>query len=619
MSTNNSNSAEIMVKGSTFQEGGWEGEDSYPDPNTLPLPSQEQRITDVTLSELIPGKYVSTAARVVYLRAIEKQDTLGSKMIFSGILEDSRFKVPFVSHRISYPLIRNCVYKFQSAYVHEFPERSLLLVITEYTKISPKDVEDYREYIWKPTVDSIKRPVKNVALQGVITTLHDNSGLIKRCNKCKSIFYDDACPNKCPKEEGWGWDLRVSCKLYDGSGSIKVILTKDIASKVLQRNLAELVLLASSKTKSLPSNNSNSNIQLPPSSAITLKPPDTIDVIEAVTDNDVSSSSYRRSNKIIISDGRNLVYFPPGEEDEHKFSEYVKRTLNTSEIEDRKLVRRLIEKALDIGVRKVTGMKKMQGIYLLEEPVPLYRCEQAKLYLGFSIQVIIREEEEEEENNTIAVIEATPQSYVRESVLDYVRLRRGRGASVNSVISNLTKYRNKVIVAPSGNYGCIVDVISKKAGSQQVSDTDHRNLVEFWKQIYGIDISPDEIPLLKVKMVNSENVFTYPSSMCFFGNDSLFIPADVQKFVEYKKSTIKSRMDKVIQELVNEEDTLKIGDTELEFEGQSVSNANKDNDIQVQLLQEVRQRLFGRNVMARGSAMFVHDEIWFFPNQLRIS
>ena len=609
-----------MVKGSTFQETVRE-EDNYPDPDILPLPSQESRIADVTLSELIPGKYVSTTARVVYLRAIEKQDALGSKMIFSGILEDSGFKVPFVSHRISYPLIRNCVYKFQSAYVHEFPlDRSLLLVITEHTKISPKDVEDYREYIWKPTVDSIKRPVKSVALQGVITTVHGNSGLIKRCNKCKSIFYDDACPNKCPKEEGWGWDLRVSCKLYDGSGSIKTVLTKDIASKVLQRNLAELVLLASSKIKSLPSNDTRSNIQPPPSSEITLKLPDTIDVIEAVTDNDTSSSSYRSSNKIIISDGRNLVYFPPGEEDEHKFSEYTKRSLSLSEIGDRKIVRRLIEKTLDIGIRKVTGMKRMQGIYLLEEPVPLYRCEQAKLYLGFSIQVIIREEKEEKGNNIVAaIIEATPQSYVRESVLDYVRLRRGRGASANSVISNLTKYRNKVIVAPSGNYGCIVDVISKKAGSQQVSDTDHRNLVEFWKQIYGIDISSDEIPLLKVKMMNSENVFTYPSSMCFFGTDSFFIPAYVQKFVEYKRSTIKSRMDKVIQELVNEEDTLKIGDTNLEFGGQSVSNANKDNDIQVQLLQEVRQRLFGRSVMARGSAMFVHDEIWFFPNQLRIS
>jgi hypothetical protein len=630
MSSNN-NSTDIIVKGSILQE---REEEDYPDPNTLPpLPTQEPRITEeeVTLSELVPGKYVSTTARVVYLRAIEKQDSLGTKVIFSGILEDSTFRVPFVSHRISYPLIRNCVYKFQSAYVHEFPsDRSLLLVITEYTKINPKDIEDFREFIWKPKIDSIKRPVRSLALQGVITTVHGNSGLIKRCNKCKSIFYDDACPNRCPKEEGWGWDLRVSCRLYDGSGSMKMVLTKDIASKVLQRNLAELVLLVSSKAKSLTSYSSNRfPTQLPPSSEITLKLPDTIDVIEAVTE-DSSSSSFRSSDKIIISDGRNLLYFPPNEEDEQKFSDYVKRPLKASDIEDRKIIRRLIEKALDIGIRKHTGLRKMQGIYLLEEPVPLYRCEQAKLYLGFSVQVTIREEKEEKGDNdnnndnynkasTVAIIETTPQSYVRESVLDYVRLRRGRGASANSVINNLTKYRNKVIVAPSGNYGCIVDVIARKAASQQVSDTDHRNLVEFWKQIYGIDISLDEIPLLKVKMINSENVFTYPPSMCFFGNDSLFITADVQKFVEYKKSTVKARMDKVVNSLVNEEESLRIGDSKLEFLGQAVSDTNDTADIQVQLLHEVRQKLFGRNVMARGSAMFVHDEIWFFPNQLRIS
>jgi hypothetical protein len=636
MSTNNS--ADIMLKGTISQEK--KEKEDYPDPTTLPSPpslpsSQKSRLSDVTLSELTPGKYVSTTARVVYLRTIERQDALGNKVIFSGILEDSTFKVPFVSHRISYPLIRNCVYKFYSVYVHEFPsDKSLLLVITEHTKIDPKDIEDYKEFIWKPKIDSIKRPVRSLSLQGVITTVHGNSGLVKRCNKCKSILYDDdLCSNKCPKEEGWGWDLRVSCRLYDGSGSIKMVLTKDIASKVLQRNLAELILLASSSKVKL-SNSSNSQPPLPPSSEVTLKIPDSIDVIEAVTEENVSSSSYRSNDKIIVADGRNLVYFPPHEEDERKFSECVKRPLKISDVEDRKIVKRLIEKALDIGIRKVTGMRKMQGIYLLEEPVTLYRCEKAKLYLGFSIQVTIKEIEDNKNNNNAAtteeatttsrtttmaaVIETTPQSYVRESVLDYVRLRRSRGASANSVISNLTKYRNKVIVAPSGNYGCIVDVIARKVGSQLVSDTDKRNLVDFWKQIYGIDISPDEIPLFKVKMINSENVFTYPPSMCFFGNDSLFIPADVQKFVEYKKSTVKSRMDKVVNSLVNEEESLRIGDTKLEFEGCTSNAANNNTDIQVQLLHEVRQKLFGRSVMARGSAMFVHDEIWFFPNQLRV-
>jgi hypothetical protein len=95
----------------------------YPDPRTIPAPpspSYQKPIPLVTLSELIPGKYVSATARVVFVRTAERQDALGSKTIFSGILEDSTFKVPFVSHRISYPLIRNSIYKFNSSYVMNF-------------------------------------------------------------------------------------------------------------------------------------------------------------------------------------------------------------------------------------------------------------------------------------------------------------------------------------------------------------------------------------------------------------------------------------------------------------------------------------------------------------------
>ncbi|MGA8911751.1 MAG: hypothetical protein WB443_02715, partial [Nitrososphaeraceae archaeon] len=248
----------------------------YPDPQTLPVPpsSQQPRPSLVTLSELIPGRYASTTARIVYLKTIERQDALGNKMLFSGLVEDSTFKVPFVSHRISHPLIRNSIYRFDSAYVHEFPsDKSLLLVITEHTKIEAKNVEDYRDFIWSPKIESIKRPVRSVTLQGVVTTIHNNSGLIKRCNKCKSIIYD-FCPNKCLEKEGWGWDLRVSSRLYDGSGSIKMVLTKDRASKVLHRNLSELILLASQgNAKSLTQNHNNNNnsnqFQLQPASVVT--------------------------------------------------------------------------------------------------------------------------------------------------------------------------------------------------------------------------------------------------------------------------------------------------------------------------------------------------------------
>ncbi len=571
----------------------------YPDPHTIPAPpspSYQQPIPLVTLSELIPGKYVSTIARVVFVRTAERQDALGSKTIFSGILEDSTFKVSFVSHRISYPLIRNSIYKFNSSYVHEFPtDKSLLVVITEHTKIDPKNVEDYREYIWNPKIDLIKRPVKSLSLSGIITTVYSNSGLVKRCNKCKSIMYD-TCPKKCT--EAWGWDLRVSSRLYDGSGSIKMVLTKDIASRVLNRNLSELILLAL-QNKPL----AQSQQQQQPFS-VRIKIPESIEVIEAVTEN---ASSYRSNGKLIVTDGRNLVFFPPGEDGAHKFSEHIKRSLKISDIEDRKIIKKLVEKALDISIKKVTGMRMMQGIYLLEEPISLYRCERAKLYLGFSIRVSLIEDNQ-------VTVEATPQAYVRESVLDYVKLRRERGASANAIVRNLLTYRNKIIVAPSGNYGCIVDVVITKAGNQRVSETDHRNLVEFWKQVYGIEISPDEIPLLKVKMMNSENVFTYPPSMCFFGSESLLIYGNVQRFIENEKYSLKAKVEDVIRKAVQED--LQIGSANLKVDEIA---ASPHSDVQSQLLQEIRQKLFGRNATARGSIMFVHDELWFFPNQIQLS
>ena len=154
--------------------------DFYPDPRSLPSPpALHEPLPLVTLSELEPGKYTSTQARVVYLKTLERPDALGEKVVFSGVLEDATSKVSFVSHKISFPLIRDSVYRFDSGYVHEFPDKSLLLVITERTKIDPKNVEDIREFTWNPKIGSINRPVRNVYLNGTVTTIYSTSGLIR--------------------------------------------------------------------------------------------------------------------------------------------------------------------------------------------------------------------------------------------------------------------------------------------------------------------------------------------------------------------------------------------------------------------------------------------------------
>ncbi len=576
----------------------------YPTPQSIPRPpSTYEPKPQVALTDLTPKSYVKIVGRAVYLKTTERQDELGTKVIFTGILEDATFKLPFVSHKLNIPWQRDTVYKFDNVYVHEFPDRSLLLVITEYTDWQLKVVDGYLEYqqfVWKPKIDKIKRPVQNISLTGTITTIHNNSGLVKRCNQCKSLLYDNSCPNNC--QQGWGWDLRVSSRLYDGSGSIKMILTKDFASRILQRNLSELILLAT-QTKLTPETNSSNTFLS--SSNYQLKVPETVNVIEAVTE---CASSYRKSDKLIVSDGRNLVFTAPNEQ--HYFVEFSNRSLSSAEQEDRKIIRRLIEKAIDIHIRKQTGKGMLQGIYLLEEPLKLYRCEKASLYLGFSLNVYIKQKQEREA--IIANVEATPQAYVRESVLDYIRMRRENGATANGLIKHLVNSRNKVIVAPSGNYGSIVDVITRKASNQSISNTDNRNLVQFWKDVYDIDISADEMPLLKVRMMNSEQSFTYPPSMVFFGNESLVISAGLQKFIDDKKATLKFKMDKIVNQALND---LRIGEAKLEFDG----NKEESNNIQSVLLQEIKEKLYGIEVKATGSIIFVHDELWFFPNNLQFS
>jgi hypothetical protein len=61
-------------------------------------------------------------------------------------------------------------------------------------------------------------------------------------------------------------------------------------------------------------------------------------------------------------------------------------------------------------------------------------------------------------------------------------------------------------------------------------------------------------------------------------------------------------------------------ETKLEFEEKSdMRSPNMEEAIQSQLLEEIKQKLFGRNATATGSVMYIHDELWFFPYQVRLS
>jgi len=149
---------------------------------------------------------------------------------------------------------------------------------------------------------------------------------------------------------------------------------------------------------------------------------------------------------------------------------------------------------------------KNHNIHLIEKPTHLYSCEKARLYLGFSTNIQKREDK--------LVLEVCPQSFIRESVYDYLRWRRGRGASAKSIEKHALLKRSNVVLAPSGYYGRLVDLVYVKAEEQQVSKYDQRSLPEFWKDVYSIDVDEDEMPLLKVRLMKLDATFTILLAAC---------------------------------------------------------------------------------------------------------
>src|SRR5437870_12378644 len=160
-----------------------------PQPSVLPqAPSPYQTRQTLTLSQLAPGQYIDTVARVASIKVSEKQDQMGTRTVASGMLEDRIFKVAYLSYKVSLPLALNSAFRFKSVYVHEFEDRSLLLIMTEYSRAQPVEISSIKDFSWIPRIGTITRPVLYVALSGINSRLSDSSGLVKRCNDCRRVI-----------------------------------------------------------------------------------------------------------------------------------------------------------------------------------------------------------------------------------------------------------------------------------------------------------------------------------------------------------------------------------------------------------------------------------------------
>lgn len=551
---------------------------------TLPRPSGSRPL--VNLAELPPKTYVDTLCRVAHSRTQTRRDKLGPKVVISGLLEDSSFRVPFVSHKTYLPLTVDSRLALRSVYVHEFNDRSLLVVLTEYSSTEPRDYEDIEKFIWNPTIESIVRPIRVVTLNGIVTRIFGNSGFVKRCNKCRMLVYD-VCPNQCL--EGWSWDVRISCRLSDGGASMKAIFSRHLVPKFLDTTLADLLYTA----------NANQRVSSTGFDQISysLSLPESFEAVEAVLNN---ASRLRKKNRIVVLESVNVAILSDEDGLTNEVEEVSPKDLDPRDPYDSRILRKMIEAAIRMRISQLTHNPPVQGLHLLEEPLPLYGCERAKLYLGFSLNVRLQEAK--------VVVEATPQSLVRESLRDYVLWRRSRGATDRAIEKMFISYRPNVVVDPSGSFGVIEELIYREASRQTISSSDQRTLPEFWREVYGIEIDDSEIPLIRIRLEGSEQLFTYPPSRVYFDKNYLFIRAATQRFVESKKSGVRDRAAGMLRQALED---LRIGKNNL-----PLTREESGIDFQRWLKSEIHTKVLGKDVNSQGRVVYLSDQLCFFPERI---
>jgi hypothetical protein len=575
----------------------------YPQSPALSQPQNFPELqTIVQLADAEPKKHVTVNARLVSFGFEQIKDKMGEKTILKGTIEDHSARMPLRSHRLFADLEKDRVYCFSYAYVHEFPDSSVSLVLTENSRIKEVEVsqEDKLRYVWKPKIGNLKRPNWNVILSGFVARINSTSGLVRRCNTCKQIIYD-ACPNNC--STGWSWDFRISCDLTDRTGTIRTILARHLAAKILGRSVSEILYAASSPSAGIEqSNKCNQEIE---SICHTLKPLGDIEVAEIPVDNPSNLKS--SGANLFVMDGFNLAYFPKGttlpKTVEENSVSYRKLEWK-NDPQDAKVLRRLLYKILEQKVFQLCNTNfAINGILEIDDPTELFRTERAKLHQGFKIRVQSRGHD--------ILLETIPKCSVLENVWEYVNWRRGMGATARSIEVTLTDRRFSVVVAPSGRLGTIKTVLWDLACKTKASPSDDRNLVEYWSDVYGIAIDPEEIPLLQVQPIESKtSSFTYPPSQVYFDERILPISSSLRKFVSKKSLGLRDRSKVIIETVLSD---LAIGGSKFEV---TEDTSSCSRDLQNTLLGEIRQRLMGKEISARGEISKLGDTLYFLPNSI---
>ncbi|PSP96231.1 replication factor A [Halobacteriales archaeon QS_5_70_17] len=188
---------------------------------------------DRSLSDLDPGdrgRNLEVLVLEVEERTIDGRD--GETDILSGVLADESARLPFTDWDPHPGIREGASLRLEDVYVREF--RGVPSVnVSDFTTVEPLEgeveaSETGRRMAVGEAVDG--GGAFDVELVGNLLDVRDGSGLIERCPECNRVVQNGQC--RSHGEVDGVDDLRVKAILDDGTGTVTVVLDRELTEEV---------------------------------------------------------------------------------------------------------------------------------------------------------------------------------------------------------------------------------------------------------------------------------------------------------------------------------------------------------------------------------------------------
>ena len=195
---------------------------------------------DSDLADLAPGdrgRNLEVRVLEVEERTIDGRD--GPTDILSGVLADETARLPFTDWDPHAEVSEGASLRLEDCYIREF--RGVPSVnLSEFTTVTALD----REVEASETARQldIGEAVSgggafDVAVEGTLLAVRDGSGLIERCPECNRVIQNGQC--RSHGDVDGVDDLRVKAILDDGTGTVTVVLDRDLTEEVYGGTLSD--------------------------------------------------------------------------------------------------------------------------------------------------------------------------------------------------------------------------------------------------------------------------------------------------------------------------------------------------------------------------------------------